>query len=85
MFQQPINAELFVALTPDALSSPISLEELDQLLQMNVPESQILQEVEMRPANSALDGAGERLLLQGGASLNLIRRIRSLLQRAPAT
>jgi hypothetical protein len=79
MLPRPINAELFVALTPDALCSPVSLEELEQLVQMNVPEAQILQDVEMRPLSCVLDGASERILLKDGASLHLIRRLRALL------
>jgi hypothetical protein len=79
MLPRPINAELFVALTPDALCSPVSLEELEQLVQMNVPEAQILQDVEMRPLSCVLDGASERMLLKDGASLRLIRRLRGLL------
>ena len=80
MTQQPINAELYVALTPDALACPSTVEELDGLVRMNVPESQILQDVQMRPPDVPLDGAGERRLLEGGASLRLIRQLRALLQ-----
>lgn len=81
MIQQPINTELYVALTPAALACPSSVEELDELLRMHVPESQILQDVQMRPLNRPLDEAGERRLLEGGASLSLIRQLRAMLQR----
>ncbi len=66
-----------MALTPDALASPVSIHELNQLVQMRVPEAEILQDLENRALQCPLDGASERLLLRDGASLRLVRRLRS--------
>jgi len=77
MFQQPISTELYTALTPDALACPLSVQELNQLLQMRVPEAEILRDLENRSLQCPLDGASERLLLRDGASLQLIRRLRA--------
>ena len=79
MFQGSCSAELYVALTPDALAHPVTVDELDQLVQMNVPDAQILQDVELRPLQCAFDGASERRLLKDGASLRLVRSLRMLL------
>jgi hypothetical protein len=79
MFQTAFAAELYVALTPDLLARPVTVEELDQLVQMHVPEAQILHDVELRPLQCAFDGASERRLLKDGASLRLVRNLRNLL------
>jgi hypothetical protein len=79
MFQQPLSTELYMALTPDALASPVSIHELNQLVQMRVPEAEILRDLENRALLSPLDGASERSLLRDGASLSLVRRLRTFM------
>lgn len=77
MFQQPISTELYMALTPDTLACPVSIQELNQLVQMRVPEAEILRDLENRALQCPLDGASERSLLRDGASLRLVRRLRA--------
>lgn len=78
MFHQPISTELYMALTPDALACPLSVKELDDLIKMRVPEAQILRDLEVRALQCPLDADSERMLLRDGASLHLVRRLRTI-------
>ncbi len=59
------------------MAAPVTLQELDLMVRMQVPEAEVLQDVSQRRLLASLDAPTERKLVADGASAGLIAKLKA--------